>query len=144
MKLRILIIFIIFIVFLFFSQTRYRFHCFQVFWITLINLLCSFDAHTAAKNRLCEIETGQSNIILDIEESRGNCKYIVSYISLSLKPNNKKCIACAFATIQNLLRRKICFVLFFRLFYFCFKIYYATLKCLIVGFCYCSSVLFTV
>lgn len=27
--------------------------------------------------RLCEVETGQNNIILDIEESRGNCKYFI-------------------------------------------------------------------
>lgn len=28
---------------------------------------------------LCEVETGQSNIVLDIEESRGNCKLIKKY-----------------------------------------------------------------
>ena len=28
-----------------------------------------------AKLNLCDVETGQTNIILDIEESRGDCKY---------------------------------------------------------------------
>lgn len=36
---------------------------------------------------LCEVESGQSNIILDIEESRGNGKcnvlYIYKYLNLS-------------------------------------------------------------
>lgn len=27
--------------------------------------------------RLCEVETGQNNIIVDIEESRGNCEYFL-------------------------------------------------------------------
>lgn len=30
---------------------------------------------THAKLNLCDVETGQTNIILDIEESRGDCKY---------------------------------------------------------------------
>lgn len=30
---------------------------------------------------LCEVENGQSNIILDIEESRGSCKYYIIYFS---------------------------------------------------------------
>jgi hypothetical protein len=28
-----------------------------------------------AKLNLCDVETGQTNIILDIEESRGDCEY---------------------------------------------------------------------
>lgn len=35
--------------------------------------------------RLCEVETGQNNIILDIEESRGNCKYLFRFILLFMQ-----------------------------------------------------------
>lgn len=39
-----------------------------------------FFCHTVrgifGKTQLCEVETGQTNIILDIEESRGSCKYL--------------------------------------------------------------------
>lgn len=38
------------------------------------------------KTQLCEVETGQTNIILDIEESRGSCKYIF----LDLQKKKKK------------------------------------------------------
>ena len=40
------------------------------FWCLLCVILHLQDAH--AKVGLCEVESGQSNIILDIEESRGN------------------------------------------------------------------------
>lgn len=43
-------------------------------FVALIILLCHCVHGIAAKNQLCEVETGQTNIILDIEESRGNCK----------------------------------------------------------------------
>lgn len=41
--------------------------------------------------KLCETETGQNNIILDIEESRGDGKYIVeslNFISAHILPMN--------------------------------------------------------
>lgn len=38
----------------------------------LMNLL---DVGANAKLQLCEVESGQTNIILDMEESRGDCKY---------------------------------------------------------------------
>ncbi|XP_031622163.1 cadherin-99C isoform X2 [Contarinia nasturtii] len=42
-------------------------------WLVSLNiLLCRASIGTWAKNQLCEVETGQTNIILDIEESRGN------------------------------------------------------------------------
>lgn len=40
-------------------------------------------AAMTGKNSLCEVETGQTNIILDIEESRGNSKYSI-YIYIYL------------------------------------------------------------
>lgn len=43
--------------------------------VAIIILLCHCVHGIAAKNQLCEVETGQTNIILDIEESRGNCKW---------------------------------------------------------------------
>lgn len=39
-----------------------------------MNLL---DVGANAKLQLCEVESGQTNIILDMEESRGDCKYLV-------------------------------------------------------------------
>jgi len=38
----------------------------------LLILLCSA---VLGKSQMCEVETGQTNIILDIEESRESCKY---------------------------------------------------------------------
>jgi len=35
--------------------------------------------------KLCEVETGQNNIILDIEESRGNCKSFSLFSGLNFK-----------------------------------------------------------
>jgi hypothetical protein len=32
--------------------------------------------------KLCEVETGQNNIIVDIEESRGNGKFMPVYFSI--------------------------------------------------------------
>lgn len=46
--------------------------------VTLLKLLAIVNllAHGArAKLNPCDVETGQANIILDIEESRGDCKY---------------------------------------------------------------------
>jgi hypothetical protein len=40
--------------------------------LVFINI-SALGAH--AKLSLCDVETGQTNIILDIEESRGDCKY---------------------------------------------------------------------
>lgn len=48
----------------------------------LIILLCHCVHGTAAKNQLCEVETGQTNIILDIEESRGRRKLCSVHCSL--------------------------------------------------------------
>lgn len=48
--------------------------------LTVINFL-ALGAH--AKLNLCDVETGQTNIILDIEESRGDCKYSVGCAILS-------------------------------------------------------------
>ncbi|XP_076383381.1 cadherin 99C isoform X1 [Megalopta genalis] len=41
-------------------------------WIWCLLCLCSYLRGVASKAGLCEEESGQSNIILDIEESRGN------------------------------------------------------------------------
>lgn len=38
----------------------------------LMNLL---DVGADAKLQLCEVESGQTNIILDMEESRGDCEF---------------------------------------------------------------------
>ena len=40
--------------------------------LVIINLLVN---GIEAKLNFCDVETGQTNIILDIEESRGDCKY---------------------------------------------------------------------
>lgn len=53
-----------------------------------------FSVH--GKLNLCDVETGQTNIILDIEESRGDCKYMqiavytIKQISLLLSCSNKQ------------------------------------------------------
>lgn len=39
--------------------------------VVLSNLMIGI----AGKLQLCEVETGQTNIILDIEESRGDCEF---------------------------------------------------------------------
>lgn len=56
---------------------------FQIRWlawlISLNILLCRATIGAYAKNQLCEVETGQTNIILDIEESRANCKCFDSF-----------------------------------------------------------------
>ncbi|XP_055318314.1 cadherin-99C isoform X2 [Sitodiplosis mosellana] len=48
----------------------------NIHWLALLVslniLLCRATIGTWAKNQLCEVETGQTNIILDIEESREN------------------------------------------------------------------------
>lgn len=41
----------------------------------LLLLSCQRIGGILGKSQLCEVETGQTNIILDIEESRGDCKY---------------------------------------------------------------------
>ena len=40
-----------------------------------ILFLCHSVRGIFGKTQFCEVETGQTNIILDIEESRGSCKY---------------------------------------------------------------------
>lgn len=42
-------------------------------FIVLVLLIHSSKV-ASGKQQLCEVETGQTNIILDIEESRGSCK----------------------------------------------------------------------
>lgn len=50
----------------------------------LLLLLCScqYTVGVLGKSQMCEVETGQTNIILDIEESRGSCKYFILIINL--------------------------------------------------------------
>lgn len=44
-----------------------------------IMLMVTHQVHAVdGKLQLCEVETGQTNIILDIEESRGDCEYRIS------------------------------------------------------------------
>uniref|UniRef100_A0A1B0ACM0 Uncharacterized protein n=1 Tax=Glossina pallidipes TaxID=7398 RepID=A0A1B0ACM0_GLOPL len=56
-----------------------------VVYILLIVMLCCHNAvGVLGKSQMCEVETGQTNIILDIEESRVNntfalSRYILSY-----------------------------------------------------------------
>lgn len=40
------------------------------------------------KLQLCEVETGQTNIILDIEESRGSCEYYFDFEYILPTTNN--------------------------------------------------------
>lgn len=40
--------------------------------------LCHSVRGIFGKTQLCEVETGQTNIILDIEESRGKCEYLLA------------------------------------------------------------------
>lgn len=58
------------------NKINFRFQVYWLAWLVSFNiLLCRSTVGTWAKNQLCEVETGQTNIILDIEESRGSCKY---------------------------------------------------------------------
>lgn len=41
----------------------------------MVFLFCQSVRGIFGKTQFCEVETGQTNIILDIEESRGSCKY---------------------------------------------------------------------
>lgn len=66
---------------LFFSQIHW------LAWMVSLNLLlCRSMIGTWAKNQLCEVETGQTNIILDIEESRGDRKCIKTTFFLDKCP----------------------------------------------------------
>lgn len=58
---------------------RYRRRHAFILYIVAYLILLSFCQHAqiAAKSQLCEVETGQTNIILDIEESKGDCKYSI-------------------------------------------------------------------
>lgn len=57
------------------------FFCFNYFlqtlwlWMLMVLLFCQSVRGIFGKTQFCEVETGQTNIILDIEESRGSCKY---------------------------------------------------------------------
>lgn len=42
--------------------------------LILVTILTALVTGTFGKLQFCEVETGQTNIILDIEESRGSCK----------------------------------------------------------------------
>lgn len=60
-----------------FGLVWFHFQIHWLAWLVSLNiLLCRASIGAWAKNQLCEVETGQTNIILDIEESRANCKYL--------------------------------------------------------------------
>lgn len=58
-----------FVIFICYFQTLW-----WLVWITTIALCWQPSAGMSGKNQLCEVDSGQTNIILDIEESRGNSK----------------------------------------------------------------------
>lgn len=43
----------------------------------ILMLIQAIQQTVDGKQQLCEVETGQTNIILDIEESRGNGKFVI-------------------------------------------------------------------
>lgn len=53
-------------------RRRHAFIIYILGYLTL--LLFCHHVEVEAKSQLCEVETGQTNIILDIEESKGDCK----------------------------------------------------------------------
>lgn len=44
-------------------------------WLLRALLVCQAVRSAVGKMQLCDVESGQTNIIVDIEESRGSCKY---------------------------------------------------------------------
>lgn len=51
--------------------------------------------------KLCEVETGQNNIIVDIEESRGNGKFIYTMLyntmpNVAIPPDRSRSISLQF------------------------------------------------
>lgn len=53
-----------------------------LYLVVVLLLKCHKVAGILGKSQMCEVETGQTNIILDIEESRGDCKYLFLFIIL--------------------------------------------------------------
>uniref|UniRef100_A0A336LX47 CSON004492 protein n=1 Tax=Culicoides sonorensis TaxID=179676 RepID=A0A336LX47_CULSO len=53
-------------------RSKHKIMSFNTFFITILTIHFALISGTVGKQQPCEVETGQTNIILDIEESRGS------------------------------------------------------------------------